>query len=370
MHLKRISYQGVRNLEQGEITLCRGLNIVYGVNGAGKSSLLEAISFLTTGRSFRTIKLNLMVSEQADQLVVFGQDEQDKPIGISYDSHKRTKVVKINGQQINALSELTALYPTQVLSPESYHLIDSGPTERRKYLDWCLFHVKPSYHQAWKKYNTILKQRNSLLKSSEQSNLEAQITIWDRQLCEMAELVNQERRSILAKLQEMLEKTIKELSVGFCDLLEIAYYAGFTGDLAEKLKSSLKSDRESGFTKYGPHKADLRIKVNGYLAKDYLSRGQKKVLINSLFLAQTLLLKSLTNKDSLFVIDDFTSELDDENQQALLALLLAQDNVQVVLSCLQQDSLKWLKKGYNSAQLFHVERGVITPLDSMEIDKL
>jgi DNA replication and repair protein RecF len=370
MYLKQISFQGVRNLEPGEISLSKGLNIVYGVNGAGKSSLLEAISFLTTGRSFRTTKLNLMVSDGKEQLVVFGRDDQNKPIGISYDGIKRNKLVKINGELIKALSELTALYPTQVLSPESYHLIDSGPAERRKYLDWCLFHVKQSYHQAWKNYNTILKQRNSLLKNTALSftELESQLAIWDQQLCETAKQVNEERESILNHLQEMLESCINELSVDFCDSLSINYYAGFTGDLAEKLKSSLHSDRDSGFTKYGPHKADLRIKVNGYLAKDFLSRGQKKVLINALFLAQTLLLKSLTTKDSLFVIDDFTSELDDTNQEALLGLLLAQDNVQVILSCLQQSSLNGLKKGYNNAQLFHVERGKISPLEPAETE--
>ena len=365
MHLKKVSFQGVRNLASCDLSLSKTLNIVHGVNGAGTSSFLEAISFLTTGRSFRTTKLNLMVSDDSDSLVVFGRDDQDKPLGISYDSSKKSKLVKINGEQIKALSELTSLYPTQVLSPESYHLIDSGPAERRKYLDWCLFHVKHSYHQAWKNYNTILKQRNSLLKSNiSLVDLKSQLSVWDTQLCEAADKVNIERLSILEQLQSMLESCIEGMSVNFCDNLSISYYPGFTGALSEKLESSLQSDKESGFTKYGPHKADLRIKINGYLAKDFLSRGQKKVLINALFLAQTLLLKSLTSKDSLFVIDDFTSELDDHNQKALLELLLAQNNVQVILSCLQQDSLKWLKKGYNRAQLFHVDQGVVTTVSN------
>jgi|GEM_PF-6243339 len=89
-----------------------------------------------------------------------------------------------------------------------------------------------------------------------------------------------------------------------------------------------------------------------------------------MFLSQTLLLKSVTDKGSLFVIDDFTSELDDTNQKALLNMLMGQDNVQILISCLQQDSLKWLKKGYNSAHMFHVEHGSITPIMRPETNKI
>jgi DNA replication and repair protein RecF len=362
MYLKAFSQQGVRNLSQGKLELASGLNIFYGDNGAGKSSILEAIVFSTTGRSFRTSKLELMVSEGESIFVVFGLSSEERRVGIRYDKKTKLRTIKINGENINNLSGLNTIYPTQILSPESYHLIDSGPSERRKYLDWCLFHVKHSYHSAWKSYTNILKQRNALLKNKNRSRVEEQIPIWDQQLCTAAEIVNKERMSILTQLEKQLKSTIAILDVSFCDSLKINYYPGYTDELADKLRLSLSSDMDSGFTKFGPHKADIRIKVNGYLAKDYLSRGQKKVLINAMFLAQTLLLKESSHKGSLFVIDDFTSELDNNNQKALLDMLMAQDSVQIVLSCLQQDSLKWLEKGYNSAHMFHVEHGTISSI--------
>ncbi|MBV1909431.1 MAG: DNA replication and repair protein RecF, partial [Kangiellaceae bacterium] len=138
-------------------------------------------------------------------------------------------------------------------------------------------------------------------------------------------------------------------------------YSGYTGELADKLTGSVERDYQSGNTMYGPHKADLRIKVERNLAKDLLSRGQKKVLINSLFLAQTRLLKQLTNKDSLFIVDDFASELDETNQISLVKALCEQDNVQIIMSCLQPNMIKILTKEYNSVKMFHVEHGVITP---------
>jgi DNA replication and repair protein RecF len=362
MYLKAFSHQGVRNLTPGKIELTSGLNVFFGDNGAGKSSILEAISYLTSGRSFRTNKLDLVVNESLFDFVVFGLTEDQKRLGVSYDKKTKTRQIKLNGEKLKRLSELSSLYPTQILSPESYHLIDSGPSERRKYLDWCLFHVEHNYHSVWKEFSLVLKQRNSLLRQAKFKNIKQELYTWDQQFCSLALRLNQYRSNLLNQLELILKQTVQQLDVSFCDDLKLSYYQGNTDDLRDKLEASYESDIKSGTTKFGPHKSDLRIKINGYLAKDYLSRGQKKVLINAMYLAQTLLLKSITDKASIFVIDDFTSELDTDNQKALLNMLLSQDKVQILLSCLQQDSLKWLEKGYNNAHMFHVEQGTIRPI--------
>lgn len=362
MYLKSFSHKGIRNLTQGGLQLGKGLNMFYGDNGAGKSSVLEAIGFLASGRSFRTTKLDLIITKNESEFIVFGESDSHQKLGVMYTKKDKSKQIKVNGEKVSTLSSLSKLYPTQILSPESYHLIDSGPLERRKYLDWCLFHVKHQYHQCWKNYSNILKHRNALLKLSSKRNIKEEIISWNEQLLSAATLLNNERKAILVQLEKHLNEIMSKLHLDFCESLSLGYYPGFTGELSEKLSSSFDYDCASGFTKFGPHKADLKIKVNGVLAKDFLSRGQKKVLINAMFLSQTLLLKSLTARNSLFIIDDFTSELDDENQKALLTMLLEQKNVQIILSCLEQDSLKWLKKRYNSAHMFHVEHGEITPI--------
>jgi len=366
MYLKRFNQQGVRNLVPCQFELDPHLNIFHGDNGAGKSSLLEAISLLTSGRSFRTAKLERVLSNQAEQFVLFGLTDQEDRLGLGFDKANKKKAIKINGEKAQSLSALTRLYPTQVLSPESYDLIDAGPAERRKYLDWCLFHVEHSFLDLWKAYYSVLKQRNALLRHNRGKDIRDQLTVWDKQLCDKAVQITQLRQRAIEQLDGHLQQIITDLAVCFDGEVRLNYYPGYSGDLETKLIENYPLDNKSGFTRSGPHKGDIKISVNGELAKEFLSRGQKKVLINILYLAQTRLLKSHNNKDSLFVIDDFTSELDLENQQALLSTLLAQDNVQIILSCLHLESLKWVKTRYNNAHMFHVKHGNILPVKTTE----
>lgn len=363
MFLESFSCQGIRNLNDTNITLNAKLNVFLGDNGAGKSSILEAVSLLTSGRSFRTNKLDLIVSEEKIEFFVFGCSNDNNKFGLGFSQKDRKKTIKINHQKIKTLSSLIKLIPTQILSPESYHLIDSGPSDRRKFIDWCMFHVEHDYHQHWKNYTNILNQRNALLKQMRFSSNKQEISVWDTQLCLAADKITQLRLKTLRLLEDKIKYLIKKLNIDFCTDLQIGFYRGFSNNLQDKLNESFASDVERGYTKFGPHKADLKIKNNKILVKDYLSRGQKKVLINLLFLAQTLLLKELTSKDSLFIIDDFTSELDDKYQLELLSALMEQKNVQIIVSCLQQDSLKRLKKVYNNVNMFHVEHGVVVPIE-------
>ena len=250
----------------------------------------------------------------------------------------------------------------QVLCPESYHFIDSGPNERRKYLDWSLFHVEHEYLESWRFFKRILKQRNSLLKSGSQ-NVAAEINSWDQKFSELSKIITGYRLGIVEKLLPLTRAILEKVNFENLSELSFSYYPGYSGDLLSKLNESFHRDINTGNTSYGPHKSDFRIKIGVHLAKDILSRGQKKLLINCLYLAQTELLKAETNKDSLFVVDDFSSELDRSNQSVLIDALREQDNVQVILSCLQTDVLKPLIKEYNSVSMFHVEQGIIEPTE-------
>jgi DNA replication and repair protein RecF len=360
MHLKSLKANNFRNLEKISVEFSADLNIIYGDNAAGKSSFLEAITYLISARSFRSSKQSTFSNYAASSFDIFGEFSDSSRLGVMYTNKEKTKLVKLNGELVKSLVEVVNIYPVQSLSPESYHLVDSGPNERRKFLDWILFHVEHRYQKIWSDYNRMLKQRNALLRHKSAFDLQVFKT-WNKQFIESAELLNSYRVKIAVELCETLALVLRELGVSFAEEIKLSYYAGYTGELADKLASSLERDRLNGTTQYGPHKADLKISVNGLFAKDVLSRGQKKVLINCLFLAQTRLLKSKTNKDSLFVIDDFSSELDEYNQMSLVKALCAQRNVQIIMSCLQPDMIKQLIKEYNSVKMFHVEHGVVKP---------
>ncbi len=367
MYLEQLTFQGVRNLTPAKLLLSPNLNIFEGVNGAGKSSLLEALSLVTSGRSFRTNKLSLVVNDSQDSFSINAkyQNSSAHSVGMSHLKTQKINRIKVDKSIVKNLSKLSSIYPTQVLCPESYHLIDSGPLERRKYLDWLLFHVEHSFISQWKQFTKIIKQRNALLKNAQNINqISHDIKAWDEQLVPINEAINHSRHEISKQLTIVFNQLTKQLGLDFCSNVTLNYYSGYKGDYQSKLIDNLTNDFKRGFTQFGAHKSDIRIKIGNQLAKDILSRGQKKVLINTLFLAQTLLLKQKNDKDSLFIIDDFTSELDVENQKTLLNVLMQQKNTQIVLSCLQLDALKWLKKGYNNAYMFHVEHGNVSRINN------
>ncbi|MDH5433123.1 MAG: DNA replication and repair protein RecF [Gammaproteobacteria bacterium] len=360
MFLKAFSFQGIRNLVDSSLQLNPKLNIITGNNGAGKSSLLESICLLTTGRSFRASKYENIINYNSQQFTLFGQTDTDVKLGLGYEQATNKKTIKINQEKINSLSHLASIYPTQILSPESYHMIDSGPSERRKFIDWLLFHVEHQYSDLWKSYMNTLNQRNALLKSSNLQYVKNQINVWDDQLDKYGLLITRYRSNLIEKLSVCFKQIIESLNLTFADNVSLSLHLGYSGDLKDKLKQNLEADFKKGYTGFGAHKSDIKILVNKLSAKENLSRGQKKILINLFFLTQTILLKQKTEKNSLFIIDDFNSELDDYHQKLLLEQLLMQKNVQIFISCLQENPLNWLKKRYNSASMFHVEHGKVS----------
>jgi DNA replication and repair protein RecF len=362
MYLKTLKASNFRNLKSVSVDLSSDLNIIYGDNAAGKSSFLEAVTFLISARSFRSSKQATFTNYNAESFELFGELSDSTRLGVRYINKEKQKSLRLNGESIRSLVEIVNLYPVQSLSPESYHLVDSGPNERRKFLDWLLFHVEHSYQKLWSKFNRTLKQRNELLRQGRAFDKQV-FEIWNHNYIKVATELDNFRTNIAKQLSQTLSEVLLELGIEFGEVIKLNYYAGYTGILEERLEQALERDKINGTTQYGPHKADLKMSLNGALVKDILSRGQKKVLINSLFLAQTRLLKEQTHKDSLFVIDDFSSELDESNQMSLVKALSSQENVQIIMSCLQPDVIKTLIKEYNNVKMFHVEHGVINPLD-------
>jgi len=359
MYLSEFSCSSFRNLSNIKLSLSKDINIIYGSNAAGKSSFLEAVCYLVSGRSFRTAKQNLLISHEFTNFTLFGLFSNNTKLGVSYSQSTKSKRIRLDQQTIKSLSLVAGLYPVQVLSPESYHLIDSGPLERRKYIDWLLFHVEHSYQINWTRFHRLLKQRNSYLRKADSFPNDDEFLLWDLEYETSAEIINKYRSGIVELLEPNLIDVLNIIGFESTKDLKISYYSGYTGKLSDRLRDSRNQDLTSGNTLYGPHKAELRIKIGKHLAKDVLSRGQKKLLVNALYLAQTKILKQVTQKDSLFIIDDFSSELDECNQALLIDTLRAQDNVQIILSCLHPDMIKPFIKEYNGATMFHVEQGII-----------
>ena len=355
MFITRLNIQRVRNLTAVALHELQPFNVFYGANGSGKTSILEAIHLLATGRSFRTHIPKHYIQNNAQDAIVFAQSVTEK-IGMQK-LVTGEQNIKINGDSIATQGQLAKALPVQLIDPLSTDIIDHGAKPRRQLLDWLMFHVEPEFYFAWQYYSRALKQRNSLLKFPRQLSLQ-DLEVWNKMLSEYGEILHAQRLSIIDRWQDFLQL---ELSKLLPDLnIEMEYLPGFHPEhgLAHDLQQHHQKDLEKRYTSYGPHRADLRLKTPEGEADVVLSRGQKKLLITALKLSQIAMLHSC-NKETVVLLDDVTAELDLTAQQRLIERL-SQLGSQVFMTTLDHESVKMHLHDLSiSYQLFSVDHGQV-----------
>ena len=355
MQITRLNIERVRNLKTVALSELQPFNVFYGSNGSGKTSILEAIHLLATGRSFRTHIPKHYILHDAQNAVVFAQSSSEK---IGMQKHiNGEQVMKVNGDHIATQGQLAKLLPLQHIDPQSTDIIDQGAKPRRQLLDWLMFHVEPEFYHAWQYYSRALKQRNSLLKSQRHLSLES-LEPWNKMLGEYGEILHSQRVAIVEQwnvfFQQDLHYLLPNLNV------ELQYIAGFHTEhgLLHDLCIHHQKDVDRRYTEYGPHRADLRLKTPNGEVDIVLSRGQKKLLIIALKLSQIAMLHAC-NKETVVLLDDLTAELDLAAQQRLIERL-SQLGSQVFITTLEHESVqKHLHDLSISHQLFHVENGQV-----------
>jgi DNA replication and repair protein RecF len=355
--LHKLQIQHFRNLGQTEIYPSGGMNLLLGHNGSGKSSVLEAIHYLSLGRSFRTHLTNRVIMQGEKAFTLFAQlelDEQSISIGLQKDRQGDTQL-KIGGKSADKLAQLASLLPLQLIHPEGYNLLTGGPQQRRAFIDWGVFHVEQAFFPLWGKVRRLLKQRNALLR---QSSHYAPLAYWDQQLAEFSEALSVFRQQYCQALLPLVQQICQELLPEYT--FQATFYAGWQQEqgLHLLLQEGFERDRQLGHTAIGPHRADLRLRAEGVPVQDLLSRGQLKLLVCALRLAQGLYLRQNSEKTCLFLIDDFASELDAEKRY-VLAKRLQQCESQVFITAIDQQPLQEMMQEFD-CRLFHVKQGNIT----------
>ncbi|TVS11485.1 MAG: DNA replication/repair protein RecF [Wenzhouxiangella sp.] len=348
MTLDRLSIQGVRNLEPVELCPGAGLNWLSGPNGAGKTSVLEALYVLARGRSFRTHRLSSVIQHGVQSLrVVARRLDDQRRLGMerSADSWRG----RIDGRDCQRLSEFAAALPLVLMEPDSHRLIDGGPDHRRQFLDWQLFHVEPSYLDTWRRYARFLRQRNAALKAGAPDRV---LEALEGPMIRAGDQLNHWREGQVAAVAESVTRLGAELGLRLPGVIELNYRRGHPPDqgLAESLEEFRQRDRELGYTRRGPHRADLLLSSGGRSAAQELSRGQQKLLALLLLLAKLELVAEQGERRPILLLDDPVSELDDAHLDQLLAWLSAQA-VQVWVTATSECPVQ--------ATMFHVERGQI-----------
>jgi DNA replication and repair protein RecF len=354
MALLKLDVLAVRNIRTASITPSPTLNLIIGPNASGKSSLLEAIFILGRARSFRTTHIKQAIAFEQAQLLVTAQNRlangSISSLGIQID-HKQAEI-RID-QENKQKADLAYAFPVQLIQPKSYRLLDAGPQLRREFLDWGIFNHNRNFLPNWRRFNKALQQRNVLLKSRQLK----QIAAWDKELIEYGQQVNLLRCNYI----QSLEPVFLEIANYFLDsgATTLKFNPGWdeTQSLELILKAELEKDIRYGFTHSGPHRADFLTYYNKRLAKDYLSRGQQKLLMLALMLSQVKLLNQDAQNSCCILIDDLTAELDTVNRLKLLEYLSLL-GCQVFMTATTLADFGDISK-LEQYKMFHVEHGCI-----------
>ncbi len=321
MRLTSLCVQNLRILENVEVSTDADLVVFSGLNGSGKTSLLEAIHILGTGRSFRTHKINNVLTHNSESLLVRGSviDSQLRESNVGVEKKQRGGTrFRINNNEIKTASALARHLPMVVVTPDSQRILTDGAEIRRKLLDWLMFHVEPEYNLLHQRYRRALKQRNSALRQSQTEHH----VIWDEELGTTGQALHQLRAQHLVSALEVLSTVFENL---LKIPINIEYKPGWdTGeDLAALLKSNWLSDSRRGYTSAGPHRADLVFLVDGSHAREILSRGESKLLTVGVLIGLSQLLAQTVGCTPLLLVDELASELDHENRARFFEALKA-----------------------------------------------
>lgn len=356
MELVSLSIERVRNLVNLHIKPSTRMNIIYGENAAGKTAILESIYLLSKARSFRTPRIKDVIQHDQENLIVSGMIvDNNQTIKTGIRKSKTETEIKYNHQPVKTVSEQAKNMVVQASIPENTKIFTGSPKDRRKWVDWALFHVEHDYLKNWHNYYHALRNRNALIRGNRK---EEEFFIWEKEMSITAKKMHNMWANYFALLQKYYQE-IAQVSPYKEILFSTKNRKLEAEDFLEHLQLTRQSDIKMGFTQYGPHKADFEFKINTKHIAAVFSRGQIKQFMIILSVAQARLLKMEKNISPIVLIDDFNSELDRKTVKIILDLLFT-ENIQLFITTTDPDMLDFennLKNSKNS--LFHVKHGQI-----------
>jgi len=349
--LLALEVEGLRCLQPTQLELHTHVNLVTGANGAGKTSLLEAVYLLGRGRSFRTRHTERLIRHGASRLLVFGRtDEPHFPtVGVGYDRENGLQA-RVAGREALSLAELSEAFPVQVVDPGIHRLVEEGPAYRRRWLDWGVFHVEPGFVRAWTEHARTLKQRNAALRRH------ADPSPWEPDLVRHGTLLSVARARTMQLLEPYWQQTLTAL---LGEPVSLGYYQGWSAEhsLSESLAAHRSRDLERGSTGQGAHRFDVRLTMGGRIAREVLSRGQQKLVGAALAIAMARLAGSGGRRPPTLLLDDPAAELDRPHTDALVSQIRSLKG-QLIVTALHAEEARF----GDPDRAFHVEQGRVTTL--------
>jgi DNA replication and repair protein RecF len=311
MQLKRLRLSSFRNYNEREFIFTPGINTIKGKNGTGKTNLLEALYLLSTGRSFRTTKLEELIKYGKKHFFIeatFDKDKIEHTLSIGYNGKER-KILH-NGSKIDTFSSLLGHLPSVLHAPCDIALVAGMPLTRRRFLNIHLSQVSPAYLAHLTRYTKALRQRNALLKEGITTSIE----IWENEMVTSATEIYKGRREALEHFSEMITPIAGNIS-GNRETFTLRYNPCPSDNFAEFLESFREKDLILGTTSRGPHRDEFTISMEKTRAKSFSSEGQKHSFVAAMKIAEWDRLRQLRDVPPLFLLDDFGAHMDPERRE-------------------------------------------------------
>ena len=356
MQLVRLVIDDLRCFQHLDVALRSGINAFVGGNGAGKTSLLEAAYVLSHGRSFRAGAAEALLRRSATAWTVHAEIRhatgQVQLLGLTRDAEGWR--ARVDGQPVATLAAMIGHCAVICFEPGSHALIAGPAEERRRFLDWGVFHVEHDFQSVWRRYRRALRQRNALLRGMGGADDYAP---WEQELAQQAESLDGLRRRYLDALEPLLADLcgalIPELGAPI-----LHYRRGWPAEepLDSVLRGSRARDQALGHTRAGPHRADWSLTFPAAPSRAQLSRGQAKLSALSCLLAQADLHDQRTGDAAVLCMDDLASELDAAHLDAVVDQLCGRARQVLVTGTTLAPALA------GAAAVFHVEHGAVHPV--------
>jgi len=367
LNIEKLKIINYRNYNQLQLEFHPKINIFVGDNAQGKTNILEAIYMSGTGKSFRTNRDRDIIKFDKNQAYVKVEAQKrysNVTVELKLEENKK-KQIKINGLSLTKNYEILNNIFVVVFSPEDLKLIKEGPSERRKFLDFEISNIKPSYYHNINQYNKVLMQRNHLLRKANNLNkYKNTLEVWDEKLVEIGTLIIKERVKFINRIGT-LSRLIHRKITDNLENLEVKYLSNVPfereNDIVDKfninLKKNFEIDLNRGMTTVGPHRDDLGIYINGIDARNYGSQGQQRTTALSLKLAEIELIKAEALEYPVLLLDDVMSELDQSRQKYLIKSL---KDVQIFITTTEINSLE--RYAIENKKIFIVNKANVSEL--------
>lgn len=314
MEIRSLFLKNFRNYETAEIdAFSPGLNVFYGRNAQGKTNIIEAFTYLASGKSFRTSKDNSAVREgqgEAYARASFFEKGVAKNIEMLL-LRGRKKAFKISGLPVRKMSELYHALTVVVFSPEDLKIVKESPDLRRRFLDEEICKIRPSYLDALKNFNKILKEKSAALRQVKKDG--ALVDAYNRQLAALIAVIQKNRESYLLKLTQIMKDVLGTMELG--EKIEFSYRCSLPKEgIEEALLKIKKREMEEGQCLAGPQRDEVVIRVNGREAKYFASQGQIRLIMLATKISAVRIIEESTGKVPVLLLDDVFSELDEQRK--------------------------------------------------------